>query len=383
MPKIVSVFGIDPFRIGGNETFARELSNQLGYQGWESVLCFLAKPPEEVRQFLQLPNVTLEVLENSIGVSWHAAKDLAKILRRHSPEILHLHFTGFVGIYPWVGRLLSVKKVFFTDQSSRPAGYLVHRAPRWKRGLVRLINLPITKVTCVSNYVYLCLTSLDVLPVDRYEMIYNSVDLSRVLPSAARAAAFRQRHGIPSGRTVIVQVSWIIPEKGILELLEAARLVLQHNKDVQIVFVGEGSYRERYSRDAVAMGLGDHVTWAGLVLDPFGEGVYDAADIVCQVSNWEEAFGWVIAEAMAYEKPILGTRVGGIPELVKDGDSGFLVNRGDSAAMADKILELVSDPEMRKRMGRVGRKHTEENFNQRRNVEQLIDCYGIREGGRA
>jgi glycosyltransferase involved in cell wall biosynthesis len=379
MPKVVSVFGIEPFRIGGNETFARELSVQLGQQGWDSVLCFLTPPPEEVRRFLQLSNVTIEVLENSIGVSWQSARDLASILRRHRPEILHLHFTGFLGIYPWVGRLLSVKKVFFTDQSSRPAGYAAHRAPIWKRGLVRLINLPITKVACVSNYGYRCLTTLDLLPKDRYKMIYNCVDLSRVLPSAERAAEFRQKHGIPDSRTVVVQVSWIIPEKGLMDLLEAARLVLQQDGNVQFVLVGEGTYRERYSKDALAMGLGDHVTWAGLVLDPFGEGVYDAADIVCQVSNWEEVFGWVIAEAMAYEKPILGTRVGGIPELIKDGESGFLVNRGDSPAMADKILRLVRDPELRKRMGQVGRKHTKENFNQQRNVKQLIDCYGLQD----
>jgi hypothetical protein len=177
--RVVSVFGVEPIRIGGTETFARELSLQLAQRGWESVLCFLSNPPDDVRQFLSLPNVTLEVLEDSISSNWESASGLARILRKYHPDILHLHFIGFLGLYPWIGKLLSVKKVFFTDQTSRPAGYVPHVAPMWKRLLVRLINMPVTKVTCVSDYGYRCMTSLGLLQNDRYEMIYNSVDLSR------------------------------------------------------------------------------------------------------------------------------------------------------------------------------------------------------------
>lgn len=375
--RVVSVFGVDPIRIGGTETFARELSTQLQQRGWESVLCFLSEPPEDVRQFLSLPNVTIEVLENSIDLNWQAAKDLARILRRYRPEVLHLHFTGFLGVYPWVGRLCSVKKIFFTDQTSRPEGYVPRRAPVWKRGVVRLINFPLTKITCVSNYGYRCMTTLGLLPKDRFEMIYNSVDLSRVAPNPALAAEFRRRFGISEHRVVAVQVSWIIPEKGIVDLLKAARTVTAQNPNVQFVFVGEGAYREQYSREAESMGLGDHVTWTGLIKDPFGEGVYDVADIVCQVSNWEEVFGWVIAEAMAYGKPIVGTRVGGIPELIENSVSGYLVDRGDDDDMAEKILTLAADADLRKQMGRQGQKIAREKFDLSRSVTQLIDCYGV------
>jgi glycosyltransferase involved in cell wall biosynthesis len=380
-PTVVSVFGVDPIRIGGTETFARELSLQLQKNGWRSVLCFLCEPPESVGQFLKLPNVSLEVLPDSTQPNWKATRGLAGILRRYKPEILHLHFTGFLGIYPWVGRAFSVRKVFFTDQTSRPAGYIPHRAAFWKRVLVRAINFPMTKVTCVSDYGYRCMTSLGVLPEDRYEMIYNSVDLTRVNPVTERAVAFRRKYSIPEDRTVIAQVSWIIPEKGILELLEAARLVLQKENKVQFVFVGEGAFREQYAKQALAMGLGDHVTWTGLVKDPFGEGVYDTADIVCQVSNWEEVFGWVIAEAMAYGKPIVGTRVGGIPELVTDQQSGFVVDRGAVEAMANRILTLISDPHLRSRMGRAGSQAVSDRFDLRVNVGKLINLYGINGSG--
>ena len=188
MAAVVSVFGVKPFRIGGTETFARELSLQLHERGFKSVLCFLKEPPEEVRRFLDLPNVSLEVLENSTDLNWSAATALSQILRRHNPQILHLHFTGFLGVYPWLARLLSVKQVFFTDHSSRPARYVPQRAPFWKRSLARIINSPITKVICVSRFGQRCLTTLDLLPSERHELVYNAVDLSRITenPNAAR-----------------------------------------------------------------------------------------------------------------------------------------------------------------------------------------------------
>lgn len=373
--KVLSVFGVEPLRIGGTETFARELSLQLRDRGWESILCFQSSPPDDVRQFLEAPNVTLEVLEDSIDLNWGAASGLWRIMRRHRPEILHLHFTGFLGIYPWLGRLASVKKVFFTDQTSRPEGYVPGPAAGWKKALVRLINLPLDKVTCVSNYGYKCITTLGVLPSDRYEMIYNSVDLTRVEPDSSRAAEFRRRYSIPDDRVVVVQVSWIIPEKGITDLLKAAQIVVSKNPAVHFVFVGEGAYRDQYTKDAEAMGIAGHITWTGLLKDPFGEGVYDVADILCQVSRWEEVFGWVIAEGMAYGKPVVGTRVGGIPEVVADRESGFIVDRGDASAIADRILALAEDPKLREEMGKAGAERVRSLFDLHPNVTKLIELY--------
>jgi glycosyltransferase involved in cell wall biosynthesis len=377
MSAVVSVFGVKPFRIGGTETFARELSAQLGQKSWHSVLCFLTEPTAEVREFLALPNVSLAVLPNATDLNWPALKNLARILRTHRPEILHLHYTGFLGLYPWLARLRGVERVFFTDHSSRPAGYEPVRAPVWKRTLARVINQPLTKVISVSNYGYECLTELDLLPRARYELVYNAVDLKRVAPDPQRALAFRREYAIPEERAVVVQVSWIIPEKGIADLLAAAQLVLAQTKHVQFVLVGEGAYREQYMREATELGLGDHVTWTGLVPDPFGVGVYDVADIVCQVSRWEEVFGWMIAEAMAYSKPVVATRVGGIPELIEDGATGFLVARGDTKAMAEKILLLLGDRALRTQMGRTGCQTANTKFNLQQNVAQLLKLYGI------
>ena len=364
-------------RIGGTETFARELSVQLGQRGWNSVLCFETAPPADVADFLKLPNVTLEVLKDPTDFSWTATRELAAILRRYRADILHLHFTGFVGAYPWLAQLLSVGKVFFTDHSSRTANYVPARAPFWKRSLVQVINYPITKVISVSNYGRHCAQTLELLPAKRFELVYNGVDLTRVNADPARAAEFRRRFNISDDKRIVVQVSWVIPEKGITDLLEVARLVSAKRPDTQFVIVGDGPYREQFTRQAQDMGLSDHVTWTGLMKDPFGEGVYDAADVVCQLSRWEEVFGWMIAEAMAFGKPVVATRVGGIPELIDDGETGFLVDRGDVKTAAERVLRLLDDRELAKKLGCAGRQKTHTKFNLQTNVGELIRVYGI------
>jgi glycosyltransferase involved in cell wall biosynthesis len=372
----MSVFGVKPSRIGGTETFARELSAQLHERGWQSVLCFLKEPTDEVRQFLKLPNVKIEVLENSTDLNWSATRTLSALLSRHRPEILHLHFTGFLGIYPWLAKLKSVGKVFFTDHSSRPARYRPARAPSLKRLAARAINWPVTKVVCVSQYGHKCLTTLDLLPRSRHQLIYNAVDLTRVTQLPNAASDFKKRYGIPEDRILIVQVSWMIREKGIPELLHTAKVLLATNPNVHFVLVGEGADREQFTKEAEALGIADHITFTGLIQDPFGEGVFESADIVCQLSEWEELFGWMIAEAMAYGKPIVATNVGGIPELVHDGVTGFLVPRGDAASAAAKLAALAADPQLRRKLGDAGRKLVEENFNLQRNVSQLVELYG-------
>src|SRR5262249_45610881 len=147
---------------------------------------------------------------------------------------------------------------------------------------------------------------LDLLPARRFTRIYNGVDFSRVTTGAReRAMAFRRKYGIADKRTLVSQVSWLIPEKGVGDLLQAARLVVAKNRNVTFAFIGEGAQGESFRRQAVEMGLDDHTLWTGLARDPFAEGIYEATDIVCQPSRWEEAFGQTIAEAMACGKPVV------------------------------------------------------------------------------
>ena len=380
MRTLLSVFGVEPRRIGGTEMFARELSQQLGERGWQSVLCFLSEPTGDVRRFMELPNVSFGSLHNSTNGDKQARANLKALLQQIRPDILHLHYVSFVSWFPWTARLESVPRIFFTDHHSRPDGYVPQAAPIWKRAAARMVLHPLTKVICVSNYGYQCMTAPEFLPRDRFELIYNGVDLSRVKPDNGRGAAFRRRFSIPADRKIVTQVSWIIPEKGIADFIEMARLVSAQRDDAHFVLVGDGAQRQQFMKDAAAKGLADRITWTGTIDDPFAEGVFAAADVVCQFSRWEEVFGWMIAEAMAHGKPVVATRVGGIPELIVEGKSGFLVDRGDTEAMSQRVLQILNDDDGRTRMGALGREIVQTKFDLSKNVTRLIRSYGIGAG---
>ena len=371
---LVSVLGFAPFRIGGGEALAREVSLQLAARGWQNVLCFLSAPTDPVREYLNLPNVSIEVLPDSWKLAWKPTRGLARILARYRPEILHMQFTGFLGPYAWLAKFYGVKRVFFTDQSSRPEGHVTRRAPLSRRLVTRAINYPFTRVVCISDYVRQSWIAYDVLPAGRFVRIYNSVDASRC---ATDGSAIRRKYGIPEDRQVVLQVSWVIPEKGFDDLLAAARLVVDRNPAAHFLMAGEGAGRPRLMAETAKVGLQDYVTWTGTIAKPVENGLFAAADVVCQVSRWEEAFGYVIAEALASGRPVIGTRVGAIPELVRHGQTGYLVERRNPPELAARILELLANPELRRRMGEAGRRLALQEFDQQTNVARLIDLYGI------
>src|SRR6266478_760904 len=378
-PSIVSVFDVEPRSRGGTETYARELSRQLDRHGWRSVLCFVTAPTEEVRRFLDLPNVSIELLHQDVTrFNVRVMARVARILRRHKPRIVHFHYVDLLSLYPWVTRLASGADVFFTDHGSRPEGHRSERASLPRRGLARVINWPVTRVICVSDYGYRSLVDRGLFPEGRCRRIYNGVALSRVVASLERAAAFRRRFSVPEGRIVITQVRWIIPEKGILDLLHSAQRVIAAHPASHFVIVGEGGFRDEFMAKGRELGLDGHLTWTGLVEDPFTAGVYDATDILCQASRWGEVFGWVIAEAMAYGRPVVATRVGGIPEVVSERESGLLIDRGDVMALTENLLALIDDPGRRIAMGKAGREKVQMLFDLQKNVTQLLlDSYGV------
>jgi glycosyltransferase involved in cell wall biosynthesis len=371
--KVLSVFGVLPQRIGGLEVFVRELSQQLGEHGCDSIVCYETLPEAEVRRFLDLPNVTLDAAPDVWKFDAARARQMAALLKRHRPDILHLYFTGFLSPYPWIARMHGVSHVYFTDQGSHPEGYVATRRAWWKRASAKALNAPLDSVICISDYNVACMIERGMIDPARVRRIYNSID-----PDAPHGdgAAFRRKHGIPADALVAAQASWMIPEKGIGDLIEAARIVCAQEPRAHFLMAGEGEYRKEFMESARDMP--GRFTWTGLVQNPTAEGLYTAADAVCQVSRWEEAFGWVIAEAMSARRPVVATRVGGVPELVEDGVTGFVVERRDPAAIADRLLRLFADPELRRQMGEAGRRAAERKFDLRRNVAELIRVYGLK-----
>lgn len=371
---VLSILGLEPRRIGGVEALIREESRQLGELGWTSVLVFLTPPPETVRRFLDLPNVIVEVLEDNVSPSLRVLTNASALLRTHRPDILHLQFTSFLSAYPWLARLRGVRKTFFTDQGSHPEGFVPAPAAFWKRVVGRMVTWPMNRVVCISDYNLNCCVTRGYVAPGRVCRLYNSVDTRR---ESGDPSSFRARHAIPRDRAVVLQVGSLTLEKGVPDLLDAARLVVAAEPSAHFVLVGDGPLRDESARRAEQTGIGDRITWTGLLSDPIGEGAYAAADVVCQLSRWQEGFGYTIAEAMACGKPVVGSRVGAIPELIDDGVSGFLVAPRNAAEVADKVLRLLQDPQLRLKMGSAARLIAQQRFDLARNIAELVWLYGI------
>jgi L-malate glycosyltransferase len=374
---VVSLIGVKPFRIGGTEQWCRELSIRLAENGWKHVVCFLDHPSPAVREFLSLPGVQIESLPFLANPSAASARKLWQVLRRFRPTTVHMQFLGLISPFAWVAKAAGVNRIFFTDQGSKPEGYVAARRKWWKRVASRCIDFPINKVICISDYNLDCLRKIDALPKNRLCRIYNGTPLPFTAWTSAQDAEFRRHFSIPMERSIVTQVSWIIPEKGIEDLLVAAQMVIAQKPNTHFLFVGDGEYRAQYTRFAERLGIDSHITWTGIVENPLTSGVFAASEVVTQVSRWQEAFGWTIAEAMSCSKPLVATRVGGIPELVADNASGFLVERRDPAAIAERIVFLLNEPAIRTRFGLEGRRIATEKFDVKKNVEDVLSLYGV------
>jgi glycosyltransferase involved in cell wall biosynthesis len=358
--------------------FARSLSIALGSAGVRSILCFPSPPEPAVRAFLTLPNVTIEAAPPVFDSGFLAAGyRFLRLIRQYRPAVVHLHFTGLVSPFPWLARSSGVEKVFFTDHGSRSE--TGHDAPSalWKRLAKGATNRPIDELISVSGYVLESHLSVRDVPASRLRLIYNGVDLERARVAARTPEAFRFRFGIPEDRVLITQVSWLIEEKGVWDFVDAAKLVLAVCPDVHFCIVGAGPRLAELTSAVAAAGMESRFTFAGQSVDPFFDGVFSASDIICQPSRWQEAFGWVIGEAMAFGKPVVATRVGGIPEIVREHVTGFLVAGRDSVDLSRRLIELASDPGLRARMGRAGLKEVTNRFSLDRTVSEHLDLYGL------
>jgi glycosyltransferase involved in cell wall biosynthesis len=377
-PTVALIFGVQPLRVGGVERFTKELARQLETRGVRLVAVFSGLAQGDVATYLQAKNLTLiSVPGLDEAQPPQALRAVFGIVRRLRPQVLHLHFVRFIGPLPWMARLCGVRQVLFTAHGSDSPGFVPRRAALHKRLAVRLINAPLDCVTCVSEYSLGALLARDLLPAGRFHRIYNGIEIPPMENTGDLGQRFRQRFGIRPDRTLITQVSWLIPEKGIADLLDAAYRVLAVHPQTHFAIVGDGPNRDEFQKKAAQLGIADSVTFTGMIEDPMGGGVYAACDIFCLASRWLEACPYVLTEAMAFEKPVVATAVGGVPELVEDGKTGLLSPAGDPESLAGHMIRLLEDPSLRLQMGRAGRKAAQEKFDLRESVAQFVSLYDL------
>ena len=198
------------------------------------------------------------------------------------------------------------------------------------------------------------------MPLRRTCVLYNPIDVERFRPDASRRAAARRQFGFTPDDVVVGFAGRFERQKGVLVLASALDEVMARSPAVRALWIGQGELAEEMeARLAASPYAARHVRapWSDDVATCFA-----AMDVLAFPSIRRESFGRVAAEAQACGVPVVASNDGGIPETIRNGDSGILVPPGDVPAWADAITRLASDASLRARMGAAGRAQACERF---------------------
>lgn len=194
-------------------------------------------------------------------------------------------------------------------------------------------------------------------------------------------ARIAQRDEALQARPYILTVAKLYERKGIDILLEAIAHVKQQLGGHRFLFIGDGPEEGKLRRMAVDLHIDSHVVFLGDVPSREVPAFFRNCEFFVLPSR-SEPFGIVLLEAMTLDKAIVATRVGGIPEFVKDGETGLLIEPCDSKALAENILRLLQDHELRSRLGKNGLQWVEARYDYRKLIlryEELFQgvCSGM------
>lgn len=178
--------------------------------------------------------------------------------------------------------------------------------------------------------------------------------------------------GALEARTVLAAASRLSPEKGVNQLLDAMPAILKKNRNVTLLIFGDGPLMVRLRSQAARLGCAEHVRFAGLVPD-FASYVGEVDVFV--LPSLSEGLPNALLEAMAASRPVVATSVGGVKDLLRDGENGLVVRPADSEALAAAVLRLASDPELASRLGRSARAAVAGSHSFARQFELLRNVY--------
>jgi glycosyltransferase involved in cell wall biosynthesis len=203
---------------------------------------------------------------------------------------------------------------------------------------------------------------------DKIHLIMNGADLRRFSPaSTAQAAA-------PYGPKMVFACRQLFPRKGIRYLIQAVAQLRPRHPEIRLMIAGDGFERPELEALADTLKVHDITTFLGWTANRELP-QYFRGCAVSVIPSLEEGFGIPAAEAMGCEAPVVATDAGGLPEVVEDGVTGFVVPKGDAEALAGAIDKLLSDAALRERMGKAGRERALARFDWLRAAERFEELY--------
>lgn len=377
--KIRVVRVIARMNIGGPALHASLLTDRLDPGRYESVLVAGTEEPGE-GNYLALQGKSRDHLTvlPALGREIRPWRDLSvlfrliRLIRRIRPEILHTH-TAKAGV---VGRLAAwftgVPVVVHTFHGHVFQGYFSPLKTRVFVGLERWLAGRTDRILTVSETVRTDLLNLEIGTPERVRVIPLGLDLEPYLGCECLSGQLRLELGLSPDDFLVGIVARLVPIKAHEVFLEAAARLSRQWPRTRFLVVGDGECRPRLQRLAKQLSLADRVLFLGWRRDLHR--VYADLDVVALTSK-NEGLPVSLIEAMAAARPVVATRVGGVPDLVENGVTGLLVPRDDPESMAGAMGSLLQNPGRRKTMGQKGRARVQPAFGAQRLLRDMDRLY--------
>ena len=286
-----------------------------------------------------------------------AAWRLSRVLKQLKPDIIHAHDPH--------GVAMAATALSIASPSPAPR-FVASRRIEFRIGHNSFSKWKYSRVDCfvaISEAVRERLIA-DGIPRDKTTVVHEGVDVDRIahLPAANVHATFY----LPTHAPVVGNVGALVPQKGQHHLIDAATIVVRAVPDARFVICGDGELRPALEEQIKRKHLERHVFLAGFRADVLE--LLKGFDLFA-LSSLQEGLCTSLVDAMAASKAAVATRVGGVPEVVADGETGFLVPPRDHDAMADRIITLLKDAGRRTRMGEAGLTRARKLFT----VDHMVD----------
>ena len=342
---------------GGGEKWHLEMSQCLLHKGYKVKL--MAAPDGELYQQAHTAGIPVT------GISIYAAdflnpfkiSFLSNYFRRNEVNTIIINDSRGLKVAGLAGRRAGVQHIMYRRGSAIPIRNTMPN--RWIfRHLVDgiIANSQQTAQTILTNNPAL-------FSRDKIHVIYNGMDLPRFDKLPAKHAYERQ------GKEVIIgHAGRLNRQKGQHHLISMASMLKKKGVDFKLLIAGKGPLEGTLKEEAKAAGLNHEVIFLG-----FTNNIKDlmlASDIFVLPSLWE-GFGYVLTEAMACSKPVVAFNISSNPEIVADGETGFLVDPFNLEKMTEKVMLLASDPTLSQKMGASGRQRVEQHFTLNHATQQI------------
>ncbi len=366
---------LDAFRLGGAETLIAQLGRVAGDVGLEvRVLSMHGYSAERstLAPLLADAGLVPEYLGAERTVDPRAFARLVRLIRRSDVDIVHAHLEMAMTLALPAARLAGVPAVGTFHHVYRP---LHGRAAGRER-------LAVEVATRSQGAIFVSQASLDSFK-DQYRprgpvptswsVVHNGVDLDYFTPAPDGAlAALPEDLGL-DGKRIVTVLAALRDFKGIIHAVRAWPSVVAKHPDACLLLVGSGNEEAALRAEVGALGLGGSVVFAGMRSDI--PEVLRGSEMVVLPSIYGENLPTVLMEAGGCGRPVIASDVGGISDIVADGETGLLVQPGDSAGIAEAMLRLLDDPDLGSKLGAAGRERMERLFEARIWAANLRSLY--------